>query len=76
MMQITIAHAQGISSSKATLMMMFLQIGDDDDDYDEFDEDGDDAYHACPGHFLFLRIFDDDNDDDDDDDEGDGVCIE
>ena len=40
--------------------MTIMMIGDDDVSYDEFDEDGDDAYHACPGHLLFLCILDDD----------------
>ena len=55
------------------MMMTIMMIGDDDVGYDEFDEDGDDAYHACPGHLLFLCILDDDNVDDDDD--NDGVCV-
>ena len=56
--------------------MTIMMIGDDDVGYDEFDEDGDDAYHACPGHLLFLCILDDDDGDEvDDDDDNDGVCV-
>ena len=50
--------------------MTIMMIGDDDDDDDEFDEDGDDAYHACPGPLLFLCILDDNDGDDN------GVCVD